>query len=144
MSIGVKEIAVFASASEGFSKKNTNCSIEESLTRIKKVTDVAKENKIKIRGYVSCVVGCPYDGYVKPTAVATLTESLLKLGCYEISLGDTIGVGTVNKVKDLLKNVLSIASPDLLAIHCHDTYGQALPNILTALEVSLNFFKNLD
>ncbi|KAB0801485.1 hypothetical protein PPYR_05839 [Photinus pyralis] len=134
MKVGVKEIAVFTSASEGFSQKNTNGSIQQVINRTKDVINVAKDHSIKIRGYISCVVGCPYDGYVKPSAVAKLCETLLSLGCYEISLGDTIGVGTTNLMKDMLKAVLVVAPSDKLGIHCHDTYGQALVNVCTALE----------
>ncbi|KAK5639700.1 hypothetical protein RI129_012192 [Pyrocoelia pectoralis] len=136
--VGVKEIAVFSSASEGFSQKNTNGSIQEVLNRTKEVIQVAKKNDIKVRGYVSCVVGCPYDGFVKPSAVAKLCETLLSLGCYEISLGDTIGVGTIRTVKDMLKAVSVVAPIDQLAIHCHDTYGQALVNITTALDLGIS------
>ncbi|KAK4873149.1 hypothetical protein RN001_015178 [Aquatica leii] len=134
IAVGVKEIAVFISASEGFSKKNTNCSIEEGLKRTKKVISAAREHNIKVRGYVSCVVGCPYDGFIKPSDVARLTESLLNLGCYEISLGDTIGVGTKTSIQNVIKRVLAIGSASQIAIHCHDTYGQALVNICTALD----------
>lgn len=133
---GIEEIAVFASASDGFSKKNVNCTAEEAVQRIKSVVDEAKKFNLKIRGYVSCVVGCPYDGPVKPEAVTKVSSALLNLGCYEISLGDTIGVGTKNTVEAMLKDLLKITTPDKLAIHCHDTYGQALVNICTALEVS--------
>ncbi|XP_022915626.2 hydroxymethylglutaryl-CoA lyase, mitochondrial [Onthophagus taurus] len=134
---GAEEIAVFASASDGFSMKNVNCSAEEGVNRIKAVTDEAKKNNLKIRGYVSCVVGCPYDGDVKPSAVTKVTEALLNLGCYEVSLGDTIGVGTRNKIQNMVKDVLNVANPNQLAIHCHDTYGQALVNVLTALEMGI-------
>lgn len=138
MNAGVKEIAVFASASDGFSKKNVNCTAEEGVQIIKKVTEAAlNKYNLKVRGYVSCVVGCPYDGYIKPSAVTKITEALLNLGCYEISLGDTIGVGTRNSIQDMLKDVLKVSTPDKLAIHCHDTYGQALVNVLTALEFGL-------
>lgn len=131
----MKEIAVFTSASESFSKKNINCSIEESVVKIKEVIDIAKEKDLKIRGYVSCIVGCPYEGYIKPRIVAKVTEALFNLGCYEVSLGDTIGVGTRRVMIDLLKSILLIVEPERLAIHCHDTYGQALLNIFIALEV---------
>lgn len=107
----------------------------ESLQRIQEITNTTKNKDIKIRGYVSCVVGCPYDGHVKANVVAKVTEALLRLGCYEISLGDTIGVGTVDKTKSMLKEVLNIAKPEQLAMHCHDTYGQALVNICTSLDV---------
>ncbi|XP_030748374.1 hydroxymethylglutaryl-CoA lyase, mitochondrial [Sitophilus oryzae] len=131
---GVKEIAVFLSASEGFSKKNTNCSIEEGISRVKPVISKALENKIKVRGYVSCIVGCPYDGHIKPSAVSKVVEALLSLGCYEISLGDTIGIGTKITIENMLYDLLSFTTPDKLAIHCHDTYGQGLVNIYTAIE----------
>ncbi|KAF5290667.1 hypothetical protein FQR65_LT01957 [Abscondita terminalis] len=135
--VGVKEIAVFVAASEGFSKKNINCSIEEALKRTKQVTTAAQKENIKIRAYISCVVGCPYDGFVKPSEVTKLTENLLSLGCYEISLGDTIGVGTKTTIDNMLRSVLSVARSDQIAIHCHDTYGQALVNICAALDVGV-------
>lgn len=137
MKVGVEEIAVFASASEGFSQKNTNCSIQEGISRIKDLVDVAKKDNLRIRGYVSCVVGCPYDGQVHPSAVTRVTEALISLGCYEISLGDTIGVGIRNTMETMIKDLLKITTPDKLAIHCHDTYGQALVNICTALEYGI-------
>ncbi|KAJ8923781.1 hypothetical protein NQ315_010363 [Exocentrus adspersus] len=137
MQVGVKEIAVFASASEGFARKNTNCSIEEGLDRIKDLVSIAKPENLKIRGYVSCVVGCPYDGEIQPSAVTKVTEMLLSLGCYEISLGDTIGVGTQNTIRNMIKDLLTITTPQKLAIHCHDTYGQALVNICTSLEYGI-------
>lgn len=133
VALGVKEIAIFGAASESFSQKNINCSIEESINRFRDVTEAAKKANVKIRGYVSTVVGCPYEGPINPTAVAKVTEELLKLGCYEISLGDTIGVGTIVSMSAMLKEVKTVAEPSQLAIHCHNTYGQALPNILTAL-----------
>lgn len=125
------------SASEGFSKRNTNCSIQEGINRIKDLIDVAKKENLRIRGYVSCVVGCPYDGQIHPSAVRKVTETLISLGCYEISLGDTIGVGTRKSIEDMIRNLLKITTPDKLAIHCHDTYGQALVNICTALEYGI-------
>lgn len=137
LKVDAKEVAIFIAASEGFSRKNTNCTIQESLTRTKEVLELAKKNNIKVRGYISCVVGCPYDGKISPSAVAKLTESLLKMGCYEISLGDTIGVGTRNSIDNMLKEVLKVTSTDTLAIHCHDTYGQAILNVFTALENGL-------
>ncbi|CAH0562585.1 unnamed protein product [Brassicogethes aeneus] len=137
ISVGAEEVAVFASASEGFSRKNTNCSTQEGLKRIREVVDEAKKNNLKIRGYVSCVVGCPYDGHVKPNEVSKVTEALLDLGCYEISLGDTIGVGTKQSTHKMIKDLLTITSPEKLAIHCHDTYGQALVNICTALDLGI-------
>lgn len=136
LTVGVQEIAVFVSASESFSKKNINCSMHEALNRVKVVVDAAKEKNLKIRGYVSCVVGCPYEGKIDTSAVSKTVSALLDLGCYEISLGDTIGVGTKDTITAMLKDVLNVTSPDKLALHCHDTYGQALPNICTALDVS--------
>lgn len=133
----MKEIAIFGAASESFSQKNINCSIEESINRFRVVADAAKKSNVKIRGYVSTVVGCPYEGPVKPIAVAKVTEELLKLGCYEISLGDTIGVGTLSSMANMLKEVKNVIDPSQLAIHCHNTYGQALPNILTALNAGI-------
>lgn len=133
----MKEIAIFGAASESFSQKNINCSIEESINRFRVVADAAKKSNVKIRGYVSTVVGCPYEGPVKPIAVAKVTEELLKLGCYEISLGDTIGVGTLSSMTNMLKEVKNVIDPSQLAIHCHNTYGQALPNILTALNAGI-------
>lgn len=133
MAQGVKEIAIFGAASESFTQKNINCSIAESIDRFHVVTDAAHKANVRIRGYVSTIVGCPYEGPIKPQAVAQVTEELLKLGCYEISLGDTIGVGTIGSINAMLKEVKNVADPSQLAIHCHNTYGQALPNILTAL-----------
>lgn len=137
MESGVKEVAIFGAASESFSRKNINCSISESLQRFEAVCDAAKENSIPVRGYVSCVLGCPYEGYVDPKAVAMVTNSLLDMGCYEISLGDTIGIGTAGSIKAMLEGVLDRVSVDKLAIHCHDTYGQALANILIALQLGI-------
>ncbi|KAG5684037.1 hypothetical protein PVAND_013290 [Polypedilum vanderplanki] len=134
---GAKEVAVFGAASESFTKKNVNCSIAESIERFKSVIDAAKEKNIKVRGYVSTVVGCPYEGKIKPSAVAMVSEKLFTMGCYEISLGDTIGVGTPGTFKEMLKEVLKVAPADKFAVHCHDTYGQALPNILTSLEFDI-------
>ncbi|XP_018578726.1 hydroxymethylglutaryl-CoA lyase, mitochondrial [Anoplophora glabripennis] len=137
MKVGVREIAVFASASEGFSQKNTNCSIQEGINRIRDLVVVAKRENLKIRGYVSCVVGCPYDGHIQPSSVTKVTEALLSLGCYEISLGDTIGVGTRKTIENMIIDLLKITTPEKLAIHCHDTYGQALVNICTSLEYGI-------
>lgn len=137
LAVGVKEIAVFAAASESFSQKNINCSITESIERFRVVLDNAIKNDIKVRGYVSTVAGCPYEGPIKPQAVASVAEKLLDLGCYEISLGDTIGVGTYGSMSKMLTEVLNVTTADKLAIHCHNTYGQALPNILTALNAGI-------
>lgn len=132
--VGVKEIAVFAAASETFSQKNINCSIAESLERFAPVIDTAKNHNIKVRGYVSCVLGCPYEGGVPPGKVAEVSKALSDMGCYEISLGDTIGVGTVPKTNAMLDAVMRHLPADQLAVHFHDTYGQALVNIYAALE----------
>lgn len=128
------EIAVFAAASEGFSQKNINCSIAESIERFRPVAEAAKAHGIRVRGYVSCVIGCPYDGATAPEAVADVTEQLLELGCFEVSLGDTIGVGTPGTISTMLETLCRRIDTHRLAIHCHDTYGQALANILTALQ----------
>ena len=131
------QLAVFGAASESFTKKNVNCSIAESLERFQSVLDAAKASNIKVRGYVSTVVGCPYEGKIKPSAVAKVSEKLLDMGCYEISLGDTIGVGTPGSIKEMLLEVLKVASVDKFAVHFHDTYGQALSNILTSLDIGI-------
>lgn len=138
LDVGVKEIAVFGAASEGFSRKNTNCSIEESLKRIKEVVRVALENNVRVRGYVSCVIKCPYDGDVEPKRVAELSSILYNMGCYEISLGDTIGAGTPLTMRRMLNEVLRSVPIEAVAVHCHDTYGQALVNILTALQLGVS------
>ena len=131
---GAKVIAVFASASEGFSKANINCTVAESIQRFIPVIERAKADGIKVRGYVSCVLGCPYDGEVKPSAVVAVTKKLWDLGCYEVSLGDTIGVGTPTKARQLLRAVAAEVPMQNLAMHFHDTYGQALANLYAGLE----------
>ncbi|WP_424632045.1 hydroxymethylglutaryl-CoA lyase [Bradyrhizobium sp. SYSU BS000235] len=131
---GAKVIAVFASASEGFSRANINCSVAESIERFTPVVQRAKADGIKVRGYVSCVLGCPYDGDVKPTAVASVSRKLWDLGCYEVSLGDTIGVGTPLKARQLLRVVSGEVPIAHLGMHFHDTYGQALANLYAGLE----------
>lgn len=131
---GVKEVAVFAAASESFSQKNINCSITQSLERFTPVIAKASQSGIAVRGYISCVLGCPYEGQVQPTQVAPVAEELLAMGCYEISLGDTIGVGTPASTQQLLDHLLGCLPSDKLAVHMHDTYGQALANILIALQ----------
>ncbi len=131
---GAKVIAVFASASEGFSKANINCSVAESIERFTPVVQRAKADGIKVRGYVSCVLGCPYDGEVKPSAVASVSRKLWDLGCYEVSLGDTIGVGTPLKARQLLRVVAGDVPMASLGMHFHDTYGQALANLYAGLE----------
>lgn len=131
---GANQIAVFTTPSEEFSKHNTNCSVAESMERITEVINLAKLHNIKVRGYLSCVMGCPYEGDVSPQSVTDLTKALLDLGCYQVSLGDTIGVGTVDKTNLLMERIVSQCSADMLAVHFHDTYGQALVNIFVALQ----------
>lgn len=135
---GAKEVAVFAAASESFSQKNINCTIEESLERFKPVFKEAELNKIAVRGYVSCVVGCPYDGEINPYKVAEVAGRLYYMGCYEVSLGDTIGVGTPNKIETMLDQVFKEVPHDKVALHCHDTYGQALANIYAGLQMGVS------
>ncbi len=130
---GADEVAIFGAASEAFSQKNINCSVAESLERFAPVLAAAKADGIRVRGYVSCVVGCPYQGEVAPADVAKVAKALLDMGCYEISLGDTIGVGTPAKVHAMLDAVLAVVPVSQVAVHFHDTYGQALTNIYAAL-----------
>uniref|UniRef100_A0A8B9KQA7 hydroxymethylglutaryl-CoA lyase n=1 Tax=Astyanax mexicanus TaxID=7994 RepID=A0A8B9KQA7_ASTMX len=131
---GAKEVAIFGAASELFSKKNINCSVEESLQRFEEVMTAAKQDGIPVRGYVSCVLGCPYEGKVSAAKVAEVAKRLYSMGCYEISLGDTIGVGTPGGMIEMLEAVKKEVPVQALAVHCHDTYGQALANILVALQ----------
>ena len=131
---GVEEVAVFGAASESFSQKNINCSISESLSRFEPVIEKAKALNIPVRGYVSCVMGCPYEGKIAPKAVAEVSKTLLDMGCYEISLGDTIGTGTPGATKVLMDEVLNAIPVSNIAAHFHDTYGQALVNLYTAME----------
>jgi hydroxymethylglutaryl-CoA lyase len=131
---GAQEIAVFAAASESFSRANINCSIAESLDRFKPVMTRAKADGIRVRGYVSCVLGCPFEGEIKPQAVVDVAQSLWDLGCYEISLGDTIGVGTPAKTRLLLRAAAEVVPMAKLAMHFHDTYGQALANLYAGME----------
>jgi hydroxymethylglutaryl-CoA lyase len=131
---GAKVISVFAAASEGFSRANINCSIAESIERFKPVVARAKADGIKVRGYISCVLGCPFDGEIKPRAVEGVAKQLWELGCYEVSLGDTIGVGTPRKAKQMLRAVAGSVPTANLAMHFHDTYGQALANLYAGME----------
>ncbi|XP_064217043.1 3-hydroxymethyl-3-methylglutaryl-CoA lyase, cytoplasmic isoform X2 [Aotus nancymaae] len=131
---GATEISVFGAASESFSKKNINCSIEESMGKFEEVVKSARQMNIPARGYVSCALGCPYEGSITPQKVTEVSKRLYSMGCYEISLGDTIGVGTPGSMKRMLESVMKEIPPSALAVHCHDTYGQALANILTALQ----------
>lgn len=131
---GAKVVSVFAAASEGFSRANINCSISESIERFRPVLARAKADGVRVRGYVSCVLGCPYDGEIRPQAVADVAKTLWDLGCYEISLGDTIGVGTPLKAKEMLRAVSAHLPTKNLAMHFHDTYGQALANLYAGME----------
>ncbi len=134
ISVQADEVSIFTAASESFNKKNINCSIDESIERFLPVIEAAKAANIPVRGYVSCIVGCPYEGHIEPSAVATVSKKLIDLGCYEISLGDTIGVGTPGSMNKMLDAVLDISPAEKLAVHCHDTYGQALANIYASLQ----------
>ncbi|HBA87982.1 MAG TPA: hydroxymethylglutaryl-CoA lyase [Geobacter sp.] len=134
LAAGAGEIAVFIAASEAFSQRNINCSIEQSLERCADVVAGAAARGIPVRGYLSCVLGCPYQGEVAPEAVALLAGRLVELGCYEISLGDTIGVGTPGRARALVREVAGRVPIERLAVHFHDTYGQALANTLAVLE----------
>jgi hydroxymethylglutaryl-CoA lyase len=131
---GAKVIAVFASASEGFSRANINCSVADSIARFKPVLARARADGTKVRGYISCVLGCPFDGEVKPQAVIDVARRLFGLGCYEISLGDTIGVGTPVKARELMRAVAGEVPLQNIAMHFHDTYGQALANLYAGME----------
>lgn len=135
---GAKEVAVFASASESFSKSNINCSIEESLARYRAVTLASKKLSIPVRGYVSCVVGCPVEGAIPPSKVAYVAKELYDMGCFEISLGDTTGVATPGTVIPMLEAVMAVVPVEKLAVHFHDTYGQSLPNILVSLQMGIS------
>ena len=136
----VEEVAVFAAASEAFSQKNINCSIADSLQRFVPLMAAAKAANVRVRGYVSCVLGCPYDGEVAPKQVASVARELYAMGCYEVSLGDTIGTGTAGKTRALIEVVGRDIPRDRLAGHFHDTYGQALANIYASLLEGINVF----
>ena len=137
---GATEVAIFGAASEAFSRKNINCSIAESLDRFRPVTEAARTTGIKVRGYVSCVLGCPYEGEVKPERVAEVAGALYDMGCYEVSLGDTIGTGTPGKTKAMIEACARRVPLEKLAGHYHDTYGQALANIYASLEMGVATF----
>ena len=137
---GATEVAVFGAASESFSRKNINCTIAESLERFRPVTDAAREAGIKVRGYISCVLGCPYEGEIAPAKVAEVARALHDMGCYEISLGDTIGVGTPGKTQAMIEACAGQVPIARLAGHYHDTYGQALANIYASLEMGVATF----
>lgn len=135
---GVAEVAIFAAASESFSRRNINCSIAESLERFAPVAAAARRDGVRLRGYISCVVDCPYEGPVAPAAVADVAARLAALGCYEVSLGDTIGTGTPARIAKMVESAAARVPVERLAIHCHDTYGQALANILAALDQGIS------
>lgn len=137
LAAGAKEIAIFATASETFSNKNINSSIVDSLKHFSIVANQATENGLKVRGYISCVMGCPYEGCISPHSVLEVAKSLLDIGCYEISLGDTIGIGTPHTTSELLETITAHLPVARLAVHFHDTYGQALANILIALQAGI-------
>ena len=137
LAAGAKEIAIFLAASESFSQRNINCSIEESFQRTAPVISEALSKGIKVRGYLSCVLGCPYEGDISPTKVIELAEKLAGQGCYEISFGDTIGVGTAHRAKALMKSAVGALGAGRVAVHFHDTYGQALANVLACLELGI-------
>ena len=131
---GAEEVAVFGAASESFSRKNINCSIAVSFDRFGEVCDAARKQGLRVRGYVSCALGCPYEGAVAPETVAWVAGRMMELGCYEISLGDTIGVGTPGKAQAMIDAVAQKVQIERLAVHFHDTYGQALANVLAVME----------
>lgn len=135
---GVEEVAVFGAASESFSQKNINCSVAESLERFAPVLERAKQANVRVRGYVSCVLGCPYEGNIAPTKVAEVSKALYDMGCYEVSLGDTIGTGTPLAAKRMIDAVAREIPIDKLAAHFHDTYGQALANLYAVLEQGIS------
>lgn len=132
------EVAIFGAASESFTQKNINCSIKESLQRFEAVVAQAQQINLPVRGYVSTVIGCPYEGDIQPEVVADVAKALYQMGCYEVSLGDTIGVGTPKKFQHMLDTVMREVPAQQLAVHCHNTYGQALANIYASLELGIN------
>ncbi|ANF86924.1 hydroxymethylglutaryl-CoA lyase [Pseudomonas antarctica] len=140
LAAGVKEVAVFAAASEAFSQRNINCSISESLERFAPIMAAAKQHGISVRGYVSCVLGCPYEGDIAPEQVAAVARELYAMGCYEVSLGDTIGTGTAGATRQLFEVVGAQVPRDKLAGHFHDTYGQAIANIYASLLEGVSVF----
>ncbi|MGQ0656456.1 MAG: hydroxymethylglutaryl-CoA lyase [Betaproteobacteria bacterium] len=137
---GATEVAIFGAASEAFSRKNINCSIAESLQRFRPIVLESQKSKIRVRGYVSCVLGCPYEGEVAPQRVAEVAGALYDMGCYEVSLGDTIGVGTPGKARAMIAACAARVPVEHLAGHYHDTYGQALANIYASLEAGVRTF----
>lgn len=137
---GAKDIAIFGAASETFSQKNINCSIQESLARFKPVAEQALAADVRVRGYVSCLVACPYEGEITPAQVLPVVRALFDMGCYEVSLGDTIGRGTPRQIKAVLTALLAEHDADQLALHCHDTYGMAAANIMAGLDLGIRTF----
>ncbi|MBW9246469.1 hydroxymethylglutaryl-CoA lyase [Pseudomonas paracarnis] len=140
LAAGVKKVAVFAAASEAFSQRNINCSISESLERFAPIMAAAKQHGVSVRGYVSCVLGCPYEGEIAPEQVAAVARELYAMGCYEVSLGDTIGTGTAGATRRLFEVVGAQVPRDKLAGHFHDTYGQAIANIYASLLEGITVF----
>jgi len=140
LAAGAREIAVFAAASETFSRRNIGCSVAESLERYRAVCTTARERELTVRGYVSCALGCPFEGEIAPAAVREVAAALLSMGCAEVSLGDTIGVGTPGKARALVAAVAGRVPVESLACHFHDTWGQALANILAVLELGVSVF----
>ena len=138
ISAGVTEVAVFIAASEAFSQKNTNCTIAEGLARASEITKVARNEGLDVRGYISVVAGCPYQGAIEPATLAPLSRALLDMGCYEVSLGDSTGVATAGQTKAIIDAVASAIAIDQIALHTHNTYGQALANIYAALEMGVS------
>lgn len=138
IAVNANEVAIFAAASEAFSQKNINCSISESIHRFEALINAANAQQIPVRGYISCIAGCPYSGAVDVETVASIAKELLAMGCYEISLGDTIGVGTAGQIKHLIETVARDIPIEKIAAHMHDTYGQALANIYAALEMGVS------
>lgn len=134
---GAKEIAIFGAASETFSQRNINCTVEESLARFRDFVGEALEEGIRVRGYVSCLVACPYEGWITPQQVVPVVRELFNMGCYEVSLGDTIGRGTPKRVQAVLQALLTEFKPEQLAMHFHDTYGMAIANVMAGLDLGL-------
>lgn len=135
---GCKEVAVFGAASEAFSQRNVNCSIKESIERFEPIMAAAVENNVRVRGYVSCVAVCPYEGAIDPQIVADVSTTMMDMGCYEVSLGDTTGAGTPGTMLEMLNAVTKSVPVEMLAAHCHDTYGQALANIFAMLQAGVS------
>ena len=140
LAVGCQEVAVFTAASESFTQKNINCSIEESFAKFADIFAAAKQHNIKVRGYVSCIVDCPYEGAIDAKVVAQVTERLLNMGCYEVSLGETIGTATPDRVKKVWDACLATTDANLLAGHFHNTYGMAIANIYQSLEQGIRVF----